>query len=63
MVDDVFAIDAPIVERAKVIILGTQDLSARDALHIAIMEKHGIRQIMSFDEGFDGFPGIEGIAS
>ncbi len=63
VVDDVFAIDAPIVERAKVIILGTQDLSARDALHIAIMEKHGIRQIMSFDEGFDGFPGIERIAS
>jgi len=33
-------------------------LSARDALHIAVMEHHGIEQIMTFDSGFDGFPGI-----
>jgi hypothetical protein len=34
-------------------------LSARDAVHLAIMERHGVRRIMSFDSGFDGFPGVE----
>jgi uncharacterized protein len=33
-------------------------LSARDALHLAILQKHGIEQILSFDTGFDGFPGV-----
>ena len=63
VVDEVFRIEAPVVERAKAIVLGSQSLSARDALHIAVMEQHGFRQIMSFDRGFDGFPGIERITS
>ena len=58
VVDQVFPIETPDVERAKSIVLGTKRLSARDAIHIAIMERHGIDQIMSFDTGFDGFPGI-----
>jgi len=33
-------------------------LSARDALHIAVMEQNGIGRILSFDSGFDGLPGI-----
>jgi predicted nucleic acid-binding protein len=33
-------------------------MSARDALHVAIMEAQDIEQILSFDTGFDGFPGI-----
>jgi predicted nucleic acid-binding protein len=34
------------------------DSNARDALHVAVMEQHGIGRILSFDAGFDGFPGI-----
>jgi predicted nucleic acid-binding protein len=33
-------------------------MSARDAVHVAIMEQQGIERILSFDSGFDGFPGI-----
>jgi uncharacterized protein len=58
IVDQVLAIDRPIAERAKQIVLGYRQLSARDAVHIAVMEHHGIEQIMTFDSGFDGFPGI-----
>jgi predicted nucleic acid-binding protein len=58
IVDQVLAVDRPIAERAKQIVLGYRQLSARDAVHIAVMEQHGIEQIMSFDSGFDGFPGI-----
>ena len=58
VVDQVLAVDRPIAERAKQIVLGYRQLSARDAVHIAVMEHHGIEQIMTFDSGFDGFPGI-----
>ena len=58
IVDQVLAVDRPIAERAKQIVLGYRQLSARDAVHIAVMERHGIEQIMTFDSGFDGFPGI-----
>lgn len=58
IVDQVLAIDRSTAERAKQIVLGYRQLSARDAVHIAIMERHGIEQIMTFDTGFDDFPGI-----
>jgi predicted nucleic acid-binding protein len=32
--------------------------SARDAIHLAVMEHHAIEQILTFDSGLDGFPGI-----
>ena len=47
-----------VVERAKAIVLGRRPLSARDAVHVAVMEQHGINEIMTFDIGFDGHPGI-----
>jgi predicted nucleic acid-binding protein len=59
VVDDVFPVDANVLERAKAIVLARERLSARDALHVAIMERHGIARILSFDDGFDGLPGIE----
>jgi predicted nucleic acid-binding protein len=58
-VDQVLAVDHAVVERAKQIVLGYARLSARDAVHLAVMEQNGIQQILSFDSGFDGFPGIE----
>ena len=58
IVDEVFPVDLKAVERAKTIILGTRRLSSRDALHLAIMEQQGVRRVLSFDAGFDGFPGI-----
>ncbi|PYX28503.1 MAG: hypothetical protein DMG77_15640 [Acidobacteria bacterium] len=39
-------------------VLAYQLLSARDVVHLAVMEQHGIEQILTFDSGFDGFPGI-----
>lgn len=62
VVDEVFPVDLSIVEKAKRIVLGRTNLSARDALHVAVMEKHRIDRILSFDSGFDGYPGIERLA-
>jgi predicted nucleic acid-binding protein len=58
VVDEVFSVDRAAVERAKQIVLGHKALSARDAVHLAVMQIHGVKRILSFDGGFDGFPGI-----
>lgn len=58
VVDDVFPIDRAIVERAKTIVLGRRPLSARDAVHVAVMERERIDRVLSFDTGLDGYPGI-----
>ncbi|HLF11423.1 MAG TPA: type II toxin-antitoxin system VapC family toxin [Gammaproteobacteria bacterium] len=58
IVDEVLPIDQRAAERAKNIVMGHRRLSARDALHIAVMEQQSIERILSFDSGFDGFPGI-----
>lgn len=58
VVDEVFPVKAMTVERAKAIVLARRRLSARDALHLAVMEEQGVRDILTFDAGFDGYPGI-----
>jgi hypothetical protein len=58
IVDQVLSIDLAAVERAKEILLGSNRLSARNSLHLAVMEQHGIETILTYDAGFDGFPGI-----
>ena len=58
VVDEVLPVDRAAVERAKEIVLAYSGLSARDAVHLAVMENHGIDRIMSFDSGFDQFPGV-----
>ena len=59
VVDQIFPIDERAAQRAKQIVLERHGLSARDALHVAVMELHGIEVILSFDTGFDRVPGIK----
>jgi predicted nucleic acid-binding protein len=58
VVDEVFPIELPDVERARDILLAAAELSARDALHAAVMERRGINSILTFDGGFDSLPGV-----
>jgi uncharacterized protein len=58
LVDEIFSVESADVERAKNIVLGKLRLSARDALHAAVMERERVIRIMSFDSGFDGLPGV-----
>ena len=53
LVDDVFPIALPQVDDAKSLVLESQALSARDALHVAVMRAHGVEEILTFDTGFD----------
>jgi len=59
VIDQVLPVDRATVDRAKEIVLGRRNMSARDAVHAAVMEQHDIEQILTFDSGFDGFPGIK----
>jgi predicted nucleic acid-binding protein len=62
VVDDVLPIDLQDAESAKDILLRYDALSARDAVHIAVMRRHGVQRIMTFDRGFDAHPAIERVA-
>lgn len=62
VVDGVLSVERADVEHAKDTLFRYQGLSARDALHVAIMARHNITQLMSFDRGFDAYPGIKRLA-
>ena len=59
VVESVYPIELVDAERAKDVVLGNYGLSARDAIHVAVMERYGVKRILSFDAAFDRFPGIE----
>ncbi|MGH9189108.1 MAG: type II toxin-antitoxin system VapC family toxin [Acidimicrobiales bacterium] len=61
VVDEVISIERADAEAAKDILLGYGALSARNALHLAVMRRRRLKRIMSFDRGFDAYPGIERI--
>jgi len=61
VVDDELPIEKADVLRAGEIVQSRALLPARDSVHIAIMERHGIRSILSFDAGFDRWPGLKRI--
>ena len=58
IVDEVFAIEKPDVLRAGEIVQHRILLSARDAVHIAVMERRAVSSILTFDADFDRWPGI-----
>jgi predicted nucleic acid-binding protein len=59
IVDEVFPVEVQDVEAARDVLLGESGLSSRDALHVAIMKRHGVHRILAFDTAFDRAPGIE----
>lgn len=58
VVDEVVPIARADVGHAKDTLLRYSALSAREALHVAIIARHNITQLMSSDRGFDTCPGI-----
>ena len=63
LVDELFPIELENVQRAKTILLGKYELSARDAIHLAVMEQRGVQRILTFDQGFDHYPNVRRIWS
>ena len=46
-------------DRAKELVCSVAAASARDAIHAAVMLNNDVREIASFDQGFDDIPGIK----
>ena len=61
-VDEVFPVTVENVTSAREILLASPTLSARDAIHVAVMRQHGVEEILSFDRAFDDVPDIRRIA-
>ena len=65
LVDEVIPVGKAEVLRAAEIVrhraLKKVRFSAREALHIAVMEGRGIRSILSFDTDYDRWPGLRRI--
>lgn len=59
LVDEVFPVTQADTETARDLLLASNGLSARDALHVALMRRHGVAKILTFDRGFDEVPGVE----
>ena len=62
IVDDVLTFGMSEIHAAKTILETVNGLSARDALHVAVMQRAGVSRILSFDRNFDGCPGIERVS-
>jgi predicted nucleic acid-binding protein len=63
LVETVLPIGVDVVASARDLLLARWGLSARDAIHVAAMTRHGLTQILSFDRGFDEVPGIVRLGS
>jgi uncharacterized protein len=63
VVDEVFPVDVSLVESARDLLLRHPRLSARDAIHVAAMQRHGVQRIMTFDRDYDDMPGIVRVGS
>jgi predicted nucleic acid-binding protein len=58
VVDVVYPVERADVERARRLLRTTPRLSARNAVHLAVMQARDIGRILSFDSAFDGIPGV-----
>ena len=61
IVDAVLPVERSDVERARNL-LATPNLQARDAIHVAIMQRHDVNRVLSFDRAFDDVPGLTRIS-
>ena len=59
VVDVVHPVELDDVARARRLVAGSDHMTARDAIHIAIMQRREIDRILTFDEDFDSVAGIE----
>ena len=63
IIDTKVSIDEKLIEKTKSLVLEYNNISARDALHIAAMKENDCSTIVSFDSGFDCISNIDRIES
>lgn len=58
LVASVFPITRTDVDAAREVAERHSLASARDCLHLAVMQAHGVQRVLTFDRDFSAFPGI-----
>ena len=58
LVVSVFPIRRDDVDVAKEITMQQPGLSARDSLHLAVMQANGVKRVLTFDEGFSVYRSV-----
>lgn len=58
LVDEVLLYGMQEIRAARALLATVDGISARDALHVAVMQAAGCSRVLSFDGGFDHCPGI-----
>ena len=59
LVSSILVFERDDVLEANDILDSAPGLSARDAIHLAVMQREGVNRILSFDRAFDSFPEVE----
>ncbi len=59
LADEVFPVAGDDVQGAFAVLRSHPLISARDALHVSVMQRREVRRILSFDRGFDLVATIE----
>jgi len=61
MLGHILPIEEPDILEARNLVEQYPSLSPRDLIHLAVMKRNGIKEIISTDKGFDRIPGIRRI--
>ena len=59
LVPEIFDVTLADTDLAKEILVSTDGLSARDAVHAAVMGNQGVEHIATFDQGFDRLESVQ----
>ncbi len=62
LADEVFPVEADDVHGAHAVLRSAPHISARDALHVAVMQRREVPRILSYDRGFDVIRTIERVS-
>lgn len=62
LVSEIYPIEFDDVDNARALLHERGGMSSRDAIHVVVMRKHGVKRILSYEEDFDLVPGIERLA-
>lgn len=62
LVDDVLTLNMGDVVLARDLVVEHTEVSARDAIHAAVMRRHEVPRILTFDTGFDAISGVTRIS-
>ena len=54
----IFPVTLADTDRAKAVMMKTDGVSVRDAIHAAVMLNNSVSKIATFDEGFDAIEGV-----